>query len=512
MMCRKAGMARGALFLLSLILVLCLTACTDRETQKNNISSPVAATDSDNRNPLQLVWLTVDYWVKDKMTEERLTAINQRIHELGYNFTVSFQGISDESYEIYQKGIDKAKKSKQGDLMWTGLGDGDAPEKEGTYYRQIRLNNLRPLDQWLETELGGKLKAKYSPMEWKRITRNNSIYGVRNIKEQGIFTSLILTGDNGKNNLLNGKNTVSLKELYQWLEEYRKNPDHKFYLDWNYVNDYNTSFSEFGYIKLCDGIYMTPEGDVENIWENEDVCKLWSCFAKMKSDGQLIYDESDELACVHEGKYPAAFVNITAESMDGSYLYQPDGTRVPMQSYTVAVPFLNRIENDVHGVTSWSQHPKEAMQLLTLVNTDEKLANLLYYGEEGKDYTLKGNKVSTDIFTDTYCPANPKITHISLHEAAGTDNKEKYYKEANKRYHLSPAAGFVPNLKKAGASVDLLNRVEFFYKTLLEGDEKPEEMIRKFQKKLKREKYDSILKNIQRQYVKWKKRRGKGEN
>ena len=152
------------------------------------------------------------------------------------------------------------------------------------------------------------------------------------------------------------------------------------------------------------------------------------------------------------------------------------------------------------------------MQLLTLVNTDEKLANLLYYGEEGKDYTLKGNKVSTDIFTDTYCPANPKITHISLHEAAGTDNKEKYYKEANKRYHLSPAAGFVPNLKKAGASVDLLNRVEFFYKTLLEGDEKPEEMIRKFQKKLKREKYDSILQNIQRKYVKWKKRRGKGEN
>jgi putative aldouronate transport system substrate-binding protein len=197
--------------------------------------------------------------------------------------------------------------------------------------------------------------------------------------------------------------------------------------------------------------------------------------------------------------------------MDGSYLYQPDGTKVSVQSYMVAIPYLNRIENDVHGVTSWSRHPEEAMQLLSLVNTDEELANLLYFGEEGRDYQLKDGKAYPETHTDTYCPANPKITHFSLYEAKGTEKKETYYKKVNEKYKISPADGFVPDLKKAGAGDKLLNRVETFYKTLLEGEDDPEEMIRKFQKKLKKQNYENILKSIQCQYDKWKKRGGKNE-
>lgn len=513
MTCKDSYVMRSCLLVLSLVLMMSLTACSndDKDIHNVSVSSPAVAADSDDESPLQLVWLTVDYWAEDKMTGERLKAANARIRELGYDFEVSFQGISDETYETYQKGIEEVKKNKQGDLMWTGLGDGDAPEKEGTYYRQIQLGNLKPLDKWMKTDLGRTLKDQYSPLEWKRVTYKNHIYGVRNMKEQGVFTCLILTGDQINSSGLNGKTDLSVRELYQWLEEYRKNPEHKFYLDWNYMNDYNTSFSELGYIKLCDGIYMTPEGTVENVWENEDICQLWMCFTNMKKAGQLVCDDSDGLDQTYQGKYTAALINMTGENMDGSYLYQPDGAKVPVESHTVAVPFLNKIENDVHGVTSWSEYPDEAMQLLTLVNTDKELANLLYFGLEGKDYQLKDGVAYTEKFPDTYCPANPKITYFNQYEANGSGEKEAYYKKVNERYQLSPADGFVPNLKKAGARDELLKEVESFYKTLLEGNDDPKKSIQKFQKKLKNQKYESVLKKVQRQYDNWKKRRAKSE-
>lgn len=486
-----------------------MTACLNTDIDKNNIkSSPNTVADSGMGNPLQLVWLTADYWIEGNMTESRMAAVNQRIHELGYEFDVVFQGISDESYETYQEGIEKAKLNKQGDLMWTGLGDGDSPNKEGTYYRQIKEGNLCSLNKWLKTDLGKKLKEQYNLVEWKRVTYKNKIYGVRNVKEQGPYATLLLTnaGKQGEEKILKEEDKVTISELCKWLDNYRKNPENKFYLDWRYVDEYNTSFAELGYIKLCDGVYMTPKGKVENIWENEDICKLWSCFAKMKQMGQLECDDSDSLTQVYEGNYPAALVNMTSEYMDNKYLYQPDGTKIPIANYTVAVPYLNKIENDVHGVTSWSSHSEEAMQLLTLVNTDKELANLLFFGEKDKDYQLEGGKVFTESYPDTYCPANPKITYVSIDEAYAED-KEQYYKKANEKYNISSAAGFVPDLKQAGANKSVLKDVEFFYKKLLEKGTKPEKMIHTFQKKLREKNYGKVLKKIQKQYDSWEEKK-----
>lgn len=491
---------------LSVVVTLFLTACSDKNEAGRTTVSPSVVTDSGQGDPLRLIWLTADYWAKS-MTGQRLAAVNERIRELGYGFEVAFEGISSDTYDSYQGGITKAKENERGDLMWTGLGNEDDPDGEGSYYRQIRLGNLLPLDDWLQTDMGKMLREQYIPLEWQRIMYKNHIYGVRNINEQGIFSVLVLTGDQmqGETGMLKGKKNISVGELCRWLEEYRKDPGHKFYLDWRYVDDeYNISFAETGYVRLCDGVYMTPEGKVENVWEQEEVSRLWTCLAKMGQAGQLVCDNSDGLAEVREGKYPAAFVNMVSEMMDDTYLYQEDGNKVPVESHIVGTPCLEHMENDVHGVTSWTRYPREAMQLLTLVNTDEKLANLLCFGEEGSDYEKKEGKVLKEI-PNTYCPANIRITYPAIYEADPPEGKAAYYKKANEKYSLSPADGFVPDLEKAGADRGVLQRVELFYKELLEGDKEPEKMIRDFRKELQDKKYGKVLAKIQRQYDKWRK-------
>lgn len=464
----------------------------------------IHCTESLNRDSVQLVWLTDENWVERCMTNERLQAINERIHKLGYNFEVSFQGLSDDSYDEYQKGIDTAKKKGLGDLMWTGYGEEQV--EEGTYHRQINQGNLQCLDDWLKTDLGKKLKKEYLQEEWKRITFKGSVYGVRNIKEQGVFSSLVLTGDEKETELLKEKETISLSDFYEWIEAYRINSQSPFYLNWNYMGEEYESFSEWGYIRICEGVYMTQEEKMINIWSEDMVCKLWNSLAKLKQEGRLVCDDSDTLEKVDAGEYPAAFAMYTSEIMDDKYLYLPNGTKVEVGNFVCAVPYVPLIENDVHGITTWSKHKKEAMQLLTIVNTDEELANLLYFGIEGKDYEIEAGKaVLKGSAPDTYCPANPRNTYCELGEV-NLKKKKQYYKSVNKKYKLLPTDGFEPNLKKAGLTKELLNEVEEFYNVILENPEDSKELIIAFQKKLKKTNYDEAIKNIQKQYDKWKKR------
>lgn len=493
-----------SLFVLCMLGLL-MTACTEKTLNSESISSPAVVSDSQKENPIQLVWLTEETWAED-IKGERLAAVNKRIQELGYDFEVVFEGISTDTYDVYQKGLSKFKKKNRGDLMWTGLGDGDDLTKEGTYYRQIQLGNLRSLDEWLNTDKGKELKRKYNSYIWDRIEYENKIYGVHNEKETGIFISLVLAGEQLSiaNNILGKEENISLLQLCEWLEEYAKDSANKFFLEWNYAGEYYESFQRIGYTKICEGIYMNSKGEIENVWENEEVCRFWNCLAKMKRNDQLLYDDSDALAEVRQGNYPAAFISISGEIMDDDYLYQEDGSKVAVKNYTVAIPYLNKMENNVHGVTSWSKYPEEAMMLLTLVNTDAVLANLLYFGQENVDYTLVEGKVYPERHTGTHCPANPKITHFSLYEANGENKKEEYYWEVNEKYEISPVIGFVPDLKKAGVDTKVLVQVENFYEKLLEGTDEPEEMIKKFRKELKKNNYPEALKRIQKQYEKWK--------
>lgn len=460
----------------------------------------------------QLVWLTRGVWVDNCMDEKRMTAVNARIHELGCDFDVEFMGLDDDSYDSYQQGIDNAKHDGVGDLMWTGLGDGSDDSKEGTYYRNINQGNLLPLDDWLESDMGKELKEQYLPYEWELLRYDDHVYGVRNVEEQGLTYRLVinddLASDFGLPDNVSADGRISIKELCDYLELIDSRSDiggdRLLYLDWKWSEDDDEGYTQLGYIKLFDGIYMTSDEKVVNIWENDDMCRLWTLLSKMKKSSKMRYDINEELGAFHEGKYPVAIADCTGIDMDDKWMYMEDGTKLPVHSYIIAAPYLNKMENDVHGVTSWSTHKEEAKQLLTLVNTDKELANLLYYGVEGTDYELENDLAKGQYSADTECPANPRITHYQLGEAYDAGDKQEYCRKINELYDISPASGFVPDCKKAGADNELLEDVESFYKEILESEDASKTII-DFRNKLKINGYNKVLKKIQRQYDSWKK-------
>ena len=166
-------------------------------------------------------------------------AINERIHELGYNYNLSFYGLNAESYESYQNGIDKAKKQGIGDLMWTGYGDGDHPEKDGTYIRQIKQGNLLSLSKWLKSENGKKLKKRIWQNVWKRITYKGKIYGFYNEVVQADSTYLLINAEKiaSKPDFMNA-DKLDIKKLCKWVTENKDISELPLYLLWNDLGEY----------------------------------------------------------------------------------------------------------------------------------------------------------------------------------------------------------------------------------------------------------------------------------
>ena len=164
-----------------------------------------------------------------------------------------------------------------------------------------------------------------------------------------------------------------------------------------------------------------------------------------------------------------------------NFLYQILAIIVPL----ITSPYLARTLGAKNiGIASWTKHPKESKNLLMLVNTDKELANLICFGEEGKDYSLKNGKVVGEKHVSNYCPAKLANTKFSIYEANGEKDKAKYYYDGNKEYSMSPAAGFVPNKKVVEKNKKILNEVDVFYQKLLESDEEPEKMIDQYMRNL----------------------------
>ena len=252
------------LYLMFAISIICVfSGCTKKQTDNKspsvteNAATKEKANDSNKEKPVNLVWMTDSTWT-DNLSESRKKAINERIHELGYNYNLSFYGLNAESYESYQNGIDKAKKQGIGDLMWTG--DGDA-EKDGTYIRQIKQGNLLSLSKWLKSENGKKLKKEYGKNVWKRITYKGKIYGIYNEKEQADSTYLLINAEKiaSKPDFMNA-DKLDIKKLCKWVTENKDISELPLYLLWNDLGDcYFDRFTNLGYIGIYDGVYMSDK-------------------------------------------------------------------------------------------------------------------------------------------------------------------------------------------------------------------------------------------------------------
>ncbi|MBQ8245643.1 MAG: ABC transporter substrate-binding protein [Lachnospiraceae bacterium] len=153
-----------------------------------------------------------------------------------------------------------------------------------------------------------------------------------------------------------------------------------------------------------------------------------------------------------------------------------------------------------------SETVEACLKFLNTLFTDEKVANLLTYGIEGKHYELVDGRIS--ILADTKYKTSGLWTVTAYNAttlAVGeSENKEALYKEFNEAGILSCTAGFSFDQTKVEAEIAACDAVVKEYRILLEkGFYNPDEYLPIMVDALKKAGLETVIAEIQTQYDAW---------
>lgn len=472
---------------------------------KETLIGPLTSRDYDEFWPeaTKLVWIVSDGATTD-VDPEIFKQFNDLLLEKGANFVVEFIGKDTLDVENYQKEIREMKATgQQVDLLVTGFGT----ETIYTNIAAVEDDLLEPLDPYLETDDGQKLFYQFDEKAWERA----SVYGIN----YGVNSYPILS--HSINLFINQKmadtydiqlpdELESLAQLEDVLKLLSQNKDQDevvpLYIspvDYKVLSGYD--FLESG---LAAGYDDDGNPYVFNPYEQSNITSLMETLAHYTDEGYLLKDEEAE-EMVYNGDFFALVTGGSPmEDLDGK-LYI-GGNYLEGSEYKLVDTFVIQLLNGINGITSWSEHKDEAFQLLTLLNTDHELSNLLYHGIEGKHYTLVDGKIApgddeSQRVPGYYSPANEMLTHpIGLEPS----NKEEVYKEWNQNLQMSPIAGFDLDDSEMSIDLDQIKSIFEKYEGLWSGDEQDvESQLAKANAELQEAGIDQALDEINQQLKNW---------
>lgn len=187
----------------------------------------------------------------------------------------------------------------------------------------------------------------------------------------------------------------------------------------------------------------------ESLFENEDFRTHYLALNKYRMDESKVFFRNEKNMETAYGSYGIKFVKGSLDELtveDGvSYYIDENGVRY----YVVPVGYPTASEEDIYGnmlaVAKTTLSVDRSMQIITYLNTNAEVRNLLQYGVEGKHYNMDGGEVSQikengkllyDM--DIYATGNAFIAYPPAGDEAIWENGKKQ----NRDSLVEPMLGF----------------------------------------------------------------------
>ena len=433
------------------------------------------------------------------INEDYLKLLNKRLKQDGYDFQLKFQYLNAEHYN---EEIRKVLEDGDTDIALGGQNTGEFENVVAGICRDGLFSELSP---YLESEACKALWEEYEEPLWKSVSVDGKIYTIPNgIYDDGrlcvVFNNKYIAENKSK------KFTGDITELEAFLtEEMRKEPEGRgFLITW----DSSNVAIALGYYQRFGAYFNAETGEVSSPFD----CKELHQFLEMLNAFQKAGCVPKE--CSLRSISPNDKIKKKIERKEFSILLTTQTDTIEAMKEDVTITTLDFSPNfarvgGTNGICAKSENAEAAMELLTLLHTQDEYAHLLLYGEEGKDYKIEDGKIVSDDYTDIWTVDVLGIYRSSYPEGgernAYTKNIRQQKREVYRSEHCkaSAVAGFqvdetvfseeeMENADTAESNLDIWKEEDF------------EERYQKV-KKTVAEVEGPIVKKLAKQLEEWKK-------
>lgn len=368
-------------------------------------------------NKTKLVYLT-DYDTMFNTTDEdpRIydetyieNAVNEYLDKNGYDFYVDFimNGEFDfktrdiyPNIELYEKMLDN---NEQVDIVNTGAGLSNYGGYDDTFHLFVEKGYLEPLNDYFETEYGKEFYDGVDELIWTQTTCDDGkIYGE---KTDSLLASPLILSFNSEMCEKYGIDTDKIEKLedlepyFETLTEEGK----KGLL----LNSTCERFHQMAGFCKYKGIYINAENSkAENIFENKKVLEYLKTISEYRKKGYIANDSyvNNDYICELSVAMPLNY----------------DSSKIVSNGYVETKEL-----NEVVGISSESENKEKAFQLLSLLNTDRELANIIYNGVEGRNYEIDDGVKNPNKNALPFYDAHTTMTDPFIAESNSQDNPNK---------------------------------------------------------------------------------------
>lgn len=433
---------------------------------------------------------------------ETLEELNRLLKETYHcNFTVALVSIgAEEARDItdYKRILRERYEAKEAtDIFYTGASYmGEVP----AYDQAVQDGMLLPLNSLLmETESGQRLYHAFSEAYWTTMQYEGDIYGFRTVDEQLAYDSVWMVNQRYAPGF-SEMETFSLEDVKSALEELAAGNEVPEGICGLYAEPTALCSIE-GYLPVCygfPGLYFIQEDGrfrAVSAAEEERLTEDWRIIRECR---ELCGDFStDPFWQFASGEFVFAVQSCNLKNLyDGRFLYDTSVTDVGVlySRPQAAIYALNAVT----GIASWSEHPAEALEFLSLVATEPELSNLLTYGIEGTHYQVDpatGHLVIAQIGgLGPYAQTTIANKMITLPTGLEPENKAEIYAERNESAAFSPEVLY--ELHTLYSDPDMMEILDIYakYSGLWDGDyEDVDQTVAQLQQELEEAGVEEVL-------------------
>lgn len=421
-----------------------------------------------------LVWVAPYGNTDSQPLESAVGRLNELlVNEYGCDFVVEFHlydglmSVKTPWYTHYDMLVDMKELGQQADIIYSG--------NSNEYDSLISAGIYEPLTDYLATDEGKKLYDAYADEIWRQTARGGEIYGYTS-KTYPAETAVLMGNtelaqkygieipDSGWNfydlgDMLEGveiKDGVTVGEKVIPVAGVTKALLclSGYYVDYS-ISDY-ILFKTDAETGLWQAVNPAAEDELIRLWKTikDYHDRGWYMSAdsgipyKLSLKGNFIFSAG----CYGNSKYT-----------DGRLLLYDYSTCEVEAGDTAYVPGCP-VFNMVTGVASWSEKKEDALKLITLIQTDAGLSNLLRFGIQGEDYEYRDGILAAlpgraEIVIPIYFAdlSNINLTHSVYNEP---EDKLAYSKEISGNF--ADGVGVLYDIDLSGYG-DSLNRIGQIY-------------------------------------------------